>query len=221
MSTLRPDLAAIADMIAPGARVLDIGCGDGALLEHLATTKGVDGRGIELSQQNVNACVARGLSVMQGDADTDLGFYPEQVFDVAILSQTIQATRSPRTVLSHLLRIARMTAVSFPNFGHWRIRASLLLNGRMPKTQALDYTWHETPNIHLCTIADFVALANEMGARVERAIALGENGRTRIMYPSQWGPNLLAEGAIFFLSTNMAAPAGQPELHSVDRAVRA
>src|SRR5580698_11346644 len=157
-SYLRPDLAAIAEMIPEGARVLDVGCGDGALLEHLVRTKNVDGRGIELSQQNVNACVARGLSVVQGDADTDLSEYPSQVFDIVILSQTIQATYAPRTVLSHLLRIGRRTIVSFPNFGHWRVRLSLLVNGRMPRTATLGNAWYDTPNIHLCTIADFTAL---------------------------------------------------------------
>jgi methionine biosynthesis protein MetW len=196
---LRPDLAAIAERISPGARVLDIGCGDGALLEHLAATKNVDGRGLELSQHNVNACVARGLSVVQGDADTDLGDYPAQIFDVAILSQTIQATRSPKTVLSQLLRIGKLTAVSFPNFGHWRIRLSLLANGRMPQTKTLGYTWHETPNIHLCTIADFVALTQEAGGAVESALALRKDGHTQTMRAQSWGPNLLAEGAIFFL----------------------
>src|ERR1700753_2131865 len=128
---LRPDLAAIADMIPTGARVLDVGCGDGALLEHLVRTKNVDGRGIELSQANVNACVARGLSVMQGDADTDLTEYPSGAFDAVILSNTIQATEKPRVVLDHLLRIGRRTAVSLPNFGYWKVRASLMMSGRM------------------------------------------------------------------------------------------
>jgi methionine biosynthesis protein MetW len=198
MSALRPDLAAIAEMIAPNSRVLDVGCGDGALLEHLAQTRNVDGRGIELSQQNVNQCVARGLSVVQGDADTDLAEYPSQVFDVVILSQTIQATRSPSKVLGHLLRIGRRTVVSFPNFGHWRVRLSLLLNGRMPRTHALDFPWHETPNIHLCTIADFTALAAQSGAEIERALALGANG-TRAMQAESAIPNLMAEGAIFLM----------------------
>ena len=196
---LRPELAAIAEMIPAGARVLDIGCGDGMLLEYLTKTKKVDGRGVELLQQNVNACVARGLSVLQGDADTDLADYPSQVFDVVILSQTIQATRSPANVLSQLLRIGRHAIVSLPNFGHWRIRLSLLFNGRMPRTHSLDHDWHETPNIHLCTIADFVALARENRAVIERAIALGEAGRTRPMALDAWGPNLFAEGAIFLL----------------------
>lgn len=198
-TTLRPDLAAIAEMIPYGARVLDVGCGDGALLEHLATSKNVDGRGLELSQQNVNACVARGLPVVQGDADTDLSDYPSGAFDVAILSQTIQATFAPRDVLGHLLRIGRRTVISLPNFGHWRVRLALLTNGRMPRTQALGYAWYETPNIHLCTIADFVSLASEMGATIERALSLDERGRTRAMSANTWGPNLFANGAIFLL----------------------
>lgn len=196
---LRPDLAAIAEMIPEGARVLDVGCGDGALLEHLITTKHTDGRGLELSQQNVNACVARGLAVIQGDADTDLGEYPSQVFDVVILSQTIQATRNPKRVLEDLLRIGRHTAVSLPNFGHWRVRLSLLARGRMPRTKTLEYEWYDTPNIHLCTIADFVGLAETCGAEIERALALTPDGSTRAMQARSWGPNLLAEGAIFLL----------------------
>ena len=195
---LRPDLAAIAAMIRPGTRVLDIGCGDGALLEHLRA-KGVDGRGIELSQQNVNACVARGLSVMQGDADTDLAEYPSGAFDAVILSNTIQATERPRVVLEHLLRIGRRTAVSLPNFGYWKVRLALLALGRMPRTRNLDYSWFDTPNIHLCTLADFLDLTKVCGAAVVEAHALDENGETRPMRVDAWGPNLLAPGAIFLL----------------------
>jgi methionine biosynthesis protein MetW len=196
---LRPDLAAIAAMIRPGTRVLDVGCGDGALLEHLVRTKGVDGRGIELSQQNVNACVGRGLSVMQGDADTDLSEYPSGAFDAVILSNTIQATEKPRLVLDHLLRIGRRTAVSLPNFGYWKVRATLLATGHMPRTKNLDYSWFDTPNIHLCTLSDFLDLTRLCGARVVEAHALNEKGETRRMQPNAWGPNLLAPGAIFLL----------------------
>jgi methionine biosynthesis protein MetW len=198
-SNLRSDLAAIAEMIPDGARVLDVGCGDGALLEYLVRTKKVDGRGIELSQQNVNACVARGLAVVQGDADTDLAEYPGQVFDFAILSQTIQATEKPALVLENLLRIGRQTAISLPNFGHWRVRLSLLFGGRMPRTQALDYHWHDTPNIHLCTISDFVDLARKNGAVIDRALALKGEIVAGEMRPDAWGPNLFAQGAIFLL----------------------
>jgi methionine biosynthesis protein MetW len=197
--SLRPDLAAIAEMVPSGSRVLDVGCGDGALLEHLATTKRVDGRGIELVQQKVNACVSRGLPVMQGDADTDLSEYPTGAFDISILSLTIQATRNPRAVLGELLRIGQRTIISLPNFGHWRIRLTLLLSGRMPRTQALDYEWYDTPNIHLCTIADFVALAKDHGATIEQAMALGESKEARAMRAESWGPNIFAEGAIFLL----------------------
>jgi methionine biosynthesis protein MetW len=201
---LRADLAAIADMIPLRTRVLDIGCGDGTLLEYLAETKNVDGRGLELSQQNVNACVGRGLPVIQGDADADLAEYPSQVFDFVILSQTIQATRNPKEVLGHLLRIGRKAAVSLPNFGHWRVRLGLLTQGRMPVTRRLEHQWYDTPNIHLCTIADFVALAKECGAEVEKALAIDEAGTARPMRADAWGPNLLADGAVFLLKGTAA-----------------
>jgi methionine biosynthesis protein MetW len=196
---LRPDLAAIADLTPQDARVLDVGCGDGALLEYLSTAKNVDGHGLELSQQRVNACVARGLPVIQGDADTDLEQYPSQVFDVVILSLTIQATRNPKAVLSQMLRIGRRTIVSLPNFGNWRVRFELLATGHMPRTKALDNEWYDTPNIHLCTIADFVDLAGTCDADIETALALTPAGRTRPMSPRSWVPNLMAEGAIFLL----------------------
>jgi methionine biosynthesis protein MetW len=197
---LRQDLRLIAEMIEPGARVLDIGCGDGALLAHLVRHKGVDGRGMELSQSGVNACVGHGLSVIQGDADRDLEAYPTGAFDVVVLSQTLQATRQPRKVLETLVRIGRRAIVSFPNFGFWRIRLHLMFRGRMPMSHLLAHPWYETPNIHLCTIRDFVAMCDEIGVRVERSLTLDRHGRPYSLDPHGSLANLLAEQSVFVLS---------------------
>jgi len=197
--TSRVDLLIIAEMIKSGARVLDIGCGDGMLLRILADKHGVDGRGIELSQAGVNQCVAQGLAVIQGDADTDLAYYPDLAFDYAILSQTIQATYSPRDVLEQLLRIGKYAVVSFPNFGHWRVRTQLMFGGHMPRTDNLPERWYDTPNIHLCTIKDFLALCDDMGVKVERAIALNAYG-TKLVAMPLFAQNLFGEQAVFLLS---------------------
>src|SRR5580692_10748036 len=194
----RVDLLVVAGMVQPGARVLDVGCGDGELLRFLET-RGVDGRGIELSREGVNECVAKGLAVVQGDADTDLVDYPDDAFDYVILSQTVQATRQPRIVLEHMLRIGRRAIVSFPNFGHWRIRLQLALGGHMPHTDNLPYAWYETPNIHFCTIRDFVALARQINARIETSVALNLAGQPLHRIFSPWAWNLLGDQAIFLL----------------------
>jgi methionine biosynthesis protein MetW len=196
----RVDLLLIAEMVSPGARVLDIGCGDGTLLRLLAEKRDVDGRGIELSQAGVNSCVARGLSVIQGDADTDLVHYPDLAFDYAILSQTIQATYSPRDVLQQLLRIGKRAIVSFPNFGHWRVRTQLMFGGKMPTTDNLPDRWYDTPNIHLCTIKDFLGLCKDVGAKVERAVALNAYGRKLGVSMPLFAQNLFGEQAVFLLS---------------------
>ncbi len=195
--SIRGDLQIVADFVAPHSRVLDIGCGDGALLAHLARTKQVDGRGIEISQAGVNASVRYGLPVVQGDAERDLGFYPDDSFDYVILSRTLQAVRDPKGVLLELVRIGRRAIVSFPNFGYWRIRLSLLTAGRMPRTPLLDDPWYATDNIHLCTIADFIALCDELGVTIERAIVLTRGGR-RLPFRG-CASNLLGEQAIFLL----------------------
>ena len=197
---LRQDLRLIAEMIEPGARVLDIGCGDGALLAYLTRHKRVDGRGIELSQSGVNACVGHGLSVVQGDADRELEHYPKGAFDVVVLSQTLQATREPRLVLEALVRIGRRAIVSFPNFGFWRIRLHFMLCGRMPMSLLLSLPWYESPNIHRCTIRDFVSLCDELGVTVERSVTLDRHGRPYALNPHGSLANLLAEQGVFVLS---------------------
>jgi methionine biosynthesis protein MetW len=197
---LRRDLRLIADMIKPGVRLLDIGCGDGALLAYLAREKGVDARGVELSQSGVNACVGHGLSVIQGDADRDLDAYPTGAFDVVVLSRTLQATRQPRRVLETLVRIGKQAIVSFPNFGFWRIRLGLLWGGHMPLSELLNQPWYDTPNIHLCTISDFVALCDEIGISIERSVTLDRHGRPFSLNPRGSLANLLAEQGVFVLS---------------------
>jgi methionine biosynthesis protein MetW len=205
MATPAPgDLRLIAEMIEPGARVLDIGCGDGALLAYLAREKAVDARGMELSQSGVNACVRHGLSVIQGDADRDLDAFPAGAFDVVVLSQTLQATRRPRHVVEALVRIGKRAIVSFPNFGFWRIRLSLLWRGRMPVSELLSNSWYETPNIHLCTIRDFVRLCDEIGTRIERSVTLDRHGRPFSLDPRGGLANLLAEQGMFVLSGKTA-----------------
>lgn len=196
---LRVDLRLIAEMIPPGSRVLDVGCGDGELLEYLAQVKNVDGRGIELSQKGVNQCVARGLSAVQGDADDDLKDYPSGAFDFAILSQTLQATWDPKGVLSNLVRIGRHAIVSFPNFGYWRVRVDLLLNGRMPRTRQLPDAWYNTPNIHRCTFTDFSALCHEINVVIEEDLALDIEGGPRAFPASGWRANILGAQGVFKL----------------------
>ncbi len=182
--------------------MLDIGCGDGALLELLRETKQIDGRGIEISQKNVNQTVAKGLSVIQGDADEDLANYPDSSFDYAILSLTIQATKNPRTVLEQLLRISDRAIVSFPNFGHWLIRWQLMVYGRMPVTDKLPEQWYNTQNIHFCTIKDFVSLCREINADLERSIAITAGGGTIDEGAPLILKNLLGREAIFMLRGN-------------------
>ncbi|MGI8840505.1 MAG: methionine biosynthesis protein MetW [Caulobacteraceae bacterium] len=187
-------------MVRPGARVLDVGCGEGALLELLAREKGVDGRGIEISPEGVSACLARGLSVVQGDADRDLADYATGAFDYAILSQTLQAVLRPRHVLGELLRIAGAAIVSLPNFGHWRARLDLLIGGRMPVTRALPEPWWASPNLHPCTLADFTALCEEMGLSIDARAALTAGKPARPAAPPAALENWRAEAAVFLLS---------------------
>ena len=193
-SALRPDLAIIAANVQPVTRVLDVGCGDGALMAALRDQRGCDARGLELDPGDVAAAMARGLSVVQGDADSDLADYPDASFDYAILSQTLQTTRRPDWVLDQLLRIGRRAFVSFPNFAHWRVRGSLLFGGRMPVTRLLPVAWYETPNIHHVTVDDFRALVKARGIIVEECWFLSGDQRTGSAFA-----NLFAEHAVFLL----------------------
>ena len=196
---VRLDLGLIAGMITPGSRVLDIGCGDGELLEHLFRTRGCDARGIEIDMAQVTRAVAHGLPVMHGDADSDLAQYPDGAFDYVVLSRTLQAVERPAEVLRQMLRIGARAVVSFPNFGHWTTRWQLVWSGRMPMTAVWRTPWYETPNIHPCTIADFFALCAEQGYAVERWLAVDDAGRRSPWrrFPSL--ANLFGEQALFSL----------------------
>ena len=197
---IRVDLQIIANMIASDTRVLDVGCGTGTLLDYLVRNKQIDGRGIELSTQGVNACVSNGLSVIQGDANIDLKDYPNYAFDYVVLSQTLQAMNNPRLVLEQLLRIGRRAIISFPNFAHWRVRYQVAINGCMPVSATLPYQWYETPNIHFCTIKDFIILCKEMRITVERSMSLDYNGSAvRQVSLAPFLSNLFGEQAVFLL----------------------
>ncbi len=195
---IRADLQPIADMVAPASRVLDVGCADGALLHYLWHAKRVDGRGLEISHEGVRIGISRGLSVTQGDADTDLADYPSDAFDYVVLSQTLQTVRAPHVVLENLVRIGRQAIVSFPNFGYWRVRLQLMFGGRMPVTRGLPLQWFDTPNIHLCTVSDFTALCRDLGIAIDRSLALRRSGRAIELPPGRLA-NLLAETGIFLL----------------------
>ncbi|SEH16181.1 methionine biosynthesis protein MetW [Sphingopyxis sp. YR583] len=191
---LRPDLAIIADAVPATSRVLDVGCGDGELMVALRN-KGVDARGLEIDPANVTAAIARGQSVVQGDANRDLADYPDDAFDYAILSQTLQTTERPDRIVDELLRIAPRAFVSFPNFAHWRVRLALLWGGRMPVTRSIPIAWYETPNIHHVTVSDFRDLVRAKGIGVERVWHLSGDRPT-----SDAAASWRAEHAIFLIS---------------------
>ena len=198
--SLRPDLQIIAAHVTRGSRVLDVGCGTGDLMAALRDDAGADARGLEIDRTNVADAVARGLSVIQGDADVDLAGYPDASFDYAILSQTLQTARAPHLVLDELLRIGRRAFVSFPNFAHWRVRLSLLWGGRMPVTRLLPEQWYNTPNIHHVTVDDFRAHLRARAITVERAWFLSGDQET-----SRAAANFMAEHAVFLLTRNQDA----------------
>ncbi len=185
-------------MVPARARVLDLGCGDGALLDHLIRAKDCDGHGVEISAEGFHACIDRGVPVIQADIDEGLGHYEADSFDVVVLSQTLQATRRPALVLHEMMRVAPAAIVSFPNFGHWRLRLGLLLRGRMPGSRVLPYAWHDTPNIHLCTLLDFEMLARAEGLRITATVPLNVRGGLASGLAVR-RPNLLAAGVVYRL----------------------
>jgi methionine biosynthesis protein MetW len=198
-SDIRVDLLLIANMIPEGAKVLDVGCGDGMLLEYLRREKKVIGRGIEISIAGVNESVAKGLSVIQGNAEEEISHFPDNSFDYVILSQTLQAMDRPDKILEELLRVGKRAVVAFPNFGYWRVRLHLLLKGKMPVTKSLDYPWYSTPNIHFCTIRDFVDLCDELNIKIEKGMAVDSSG-SRIGSNSLLFSNFLGTQGLYVIT---------------------
>ena len=200
MNQLRPDLAVIASLITPTSRVLDVGCGNGELLAWLRDHKRVDGRGIEIDQMQVNRAISGGIPVIQGDVDSDLPHYPDGAYDYVILSQTLQTMKDPCAVLKDLVRIGKQAIVSVPNFGHWKNRFYLMLNGRMPVTKTLSYQWYDTPNIHFCTITDFVVFCGELGITIEDRVMVDARGQKTSFRGHGGFANLFGEQGVFLLS---------------------
>jgi methionine biosynthesis protein MetW len=190
----RSDYAIIGEIVEPRTKVLDLGCGEGELLEWLAQTKGVDARGVEISGAKVQRAIARGVSVFQSDIDAGLADYPDHAFDYVILSQTLQETRHPRQVLREMLRVGRRGIVAFPNFGHWRVRYAMLTSGGAPRTRLFPYEWYDSPNIHFLTVFDFENLAALEGLKIERRYFLAGKRKVSSL------PNLMAEVAVYLLA---------------------
>ncbi len=195
----RTDLELITSLVDKETRILDVGCGNGELLKSLKNKKNVKGQGLELKQERVNKCVAKGLSAIQGNADSDLSLYPDQSFDCVILSQTIQATNNPKNILIELIRIGKKAIISIPNFGYWKVRLGFAIHGKMPITEKLSNNWYDTPNIHLCSILDFVDLCRELNIKIEKTIVLNSNNTKSFNgAPNSWS-NFFGEEAIFLI----------------------
>jgi methionine biosynthesis protein MetW len=190
----------ISDLLPKNCRVLDVGCGDGTLMQHLSSEKNIDVRGLELEEDNVKICISKGLSVIEGDAETELNQFPDKSFDYVILSQTLQAFYSPVNVLEHLLRIGKSSIVSIPNFGYWKVRSSLLFFGRMPKTKSIPYKWYDTPNLHMCTIKDFYELCIDKKINMKKIVGVNNNKTSLIQNNNIKLKNFFSEIGIFLIS---------------------
>ena len=196
---MKNEFKIIANLLPLQSRVLDVGCGDGTLIEALIKEKNIDARGIELGEDKVKECISKGLSVIEGDAETELSQFPDKAFDFVILSQTLQAFYQPENVLAQLLRIGGRVIISIPNFGYWQIRASLLFFGKMPITKSLPYTWYNTPNLHMCSIKDFYQFCEKKKIKIERVIGINGEKTSSIYKINLEMKNLLSEVGIFLI----------------------
>ena len=196
---MKREFKIISSLLNDNSRVLDVGCGDGTLIEFLFKEKNIDARGLELNEGNVKTCISKGLSVIEGNAETDLGQYPDQSFDYVILSQTLQAFYNPETVLDNLLRIGKSAIVSIPNFGYWKVRASLLIKGKMPITSSLPNTWYNTPNLHMCTIQDFVNFCNSKNIKIDKSMCLTNEKISEITNGNMNYKNIFSQLGVFLI----------------------
>ena len=197
---MKNEFKIIANLLPPQSRVLDVGCGDGTLIEALIKEKSIDARGIELGENNVKACISKGLSVIEGNAETELNQFPDKAFDFVILSQTLQAFYQPENVLEQLLRIGNSVIISIPNFGYWKIRAKLLFFGKMPVTKSLPYSWYNTPNLHMCSIKDFYHFCELKKIKIEKVVGINGEKISSIYRINLEMKNLLSEVGIFLVS---------------------
>ena len=197
---MKREFKIILDLLPNNSRVLDVGCGDGTLMKFLSKEKNIDVRGLELNEENVKTCISKGLSVIEGNAENELGQFPDKSFDFVILSQTLQAFYKPVTVLDQLLRIGKASIVSIPNFGYWRVRAKLLFFGRMPETKSLPYKWYDTPNFHMCTIKDFYELCKNRNIKMKKIVGINDDKTSLINNNNIKFKNLFSEVGIFLIS---------------------
>ena len=197
---MKKEFKVIADLLPRDVRVLDVGCGDGSLMDHLIKEKNIEARGLELKKENIKKCIYKGLPVIEGNAETELHQFPDLSFDFVILSQTLQAFYNPEKVLKDLLRIGKSVIISIPNFGYWKVRTSLLFFGKMPVTKTLPNKWFDTPNLHMCTIKDLFDFCLEKNIKIDRAIGINENSTSEIKKSNLELKNLFSKLGIFLLS---------------------
>jgi len=197
---MKREFKIIADLLPKNSRVLDVGCGDGTLMEFLSKEKKIDVRGLEIEEEKVKICISKGLSVIEGNAETELDQFPDKSFDYVVLSQTLQAFYNPENVLSHLLRIGKASIVSIPNFGYWKVRTNLLLFGKMPITKSLPYNWYNTPNLHMCSIKDFFHFCINKKIKLEKILGINKSKISKINLSNLEYKNLFSEVGIFLIS---------------------